>query len=206
MGAVFRLTAGSVAPRPGARVLRADEFSRLVEASGLLAAAGEHAEAVRVAAEEAYEARRREGYEDGMLEGRMAQAEKMMETAMQAVEYIEKLESTLVGVVGSAVRKIIGELDDRERIVRVVRTALTAVRGRQKVIIRVCPSDEAAVRESLPGMADAAAGAGYIDVAADPRMKPGDCVLESELGVVEAGLEHQIAAIERALAGRIRES
>ncbi len=207
MGTVFRMTGDAVVPAPGVRILRAEEYSRLIEARNLLAAARERAAAIRAEAEEAYEARKREGYEDGVMEGRMEQAEKMMETAMQAVEYIENIEETLVKVVGSAVRKIIGELDDRERIVRVVRAALVSVRSQQKVLIRVCPADEAAVREALAAMiASAPGGVSFLDVSADPRMKRGDCILESELGVVDAGLETQLKAIENALAGKIKES
>ncbi|HJB65978.1 MAG TPA: HrpE/YscL family type III secretion apparatus protein [Candidatus Mailhella merdavium] len=207
MGTVFRLMGDTIAPHPGTRLLRAEEYSRLLEAGELLAAARDRAEAIRAEAEEAYEARRREGYDDGVMEGRMEQAEKMMETAMQAVEYIENIEETLVGVVTSAVRKIIGELDEKERIVRVVRTALVAVRSQQKVLIRVCPADEAAVRDALSAMiASAPGGVSFLDVSADPRMKPGDCILESELGVVDAGLETQLKALENALSSKIKES
>ena len=207
MGTVFRMTGDAVVPAPGVRILRAEEYSRLIEARNLLPAARERAAPIRAEAEEAYEARKREGYEDGVMEGRMEQAEKMMETAMQAVEYIENIEETLVKVVGSAVRKLIGELDDRERIVRVVRAALVSVRSQQKVLIRVCPADEAAVREALAAMiASAPGGVSFLDVSADPRMKRGDCILESELGVVDAGLETQLKAIENALAGKIKES
>ena len=207
MGTVFRLMGDTIAPHPGTRLLRAEEYSRLLEAGELLAAARDRAEAIRAEAEEAYEARRREGYDDGVMEGRMEQAEQMMETAMQAVEYIENIEETLVGVVTSAVRKIIGELDEKERIVRVVRTALVAVRSQQKVLIRVCPADEAAVRDALSAMiASAPGGVSFLDVSADPRMKPGDCILESELGVVDAGLETQLKALENALSSKIKES
>ena len=207
MGTVFRLMGDTIAHHPGTRLLRAEEYSRLLEAGELLAAARDRAEAIRAEAEEAYEARRREGYDDGVMEGRMEQAEKMMETAMQAVEYIENIEETLVGVVTSAVRKIIGELDEKERIVRVVRTALVAVRSQQKVLIRVCPADEAAVRDALSAMiASAPGGVSFLDVSADPRMKPGDCILESELGVVDAGLETQLKALENALSSKIKES
>lgn len=207
MGTMFQMTGGIVAPAPGTRLIRAEEYSRLLEAGELLAAARGRADAIRAEAEEAYETRRREGYEDGVMEGRMEQAEKMMETAMQAVEYIENIEETLVKVVTSAVRKIIGELDERERIVRVVRTALVSVRSQQKVLIRVCPADESAVREALAAMiASAPGGVSFLDVSADPRMKPGDCILESELGVVDAGLETQLRALENALAGKIKES
>ena len=141
------------------------------------------------------------------MEGRMEQAEKMMETALQAVEYIEGLEDTLVRVVSLAVRKIIGELDDTECMVRVVRNALAVVRSQQKVLIRVAPVDEPGVREALAAMlASSPDGASLLDVTADPRMKHGDCILECELGVVDASLETQLKAIENALLSKIRKS
>jgi len=200
MGAVFRLTGNSVMPAPGVRVLRAADYARLLEANDVLAAARERAAAMAAEAEKAYEERKQAGYEDGLMEGRMEQAEKMMETAMQAVEYIEGVEAKLVGVVTSAVRKIIGELDDRECTVRVVRS-------QQRVLIRVSPDDKDAVRASLAAMISSAPnGATFLDVTADPRMKSGDCILECELGVVDASLETQLKAIEHALLGKIRES
>ena len=207
MGAVFQLTANGIVPAPGVRVLRAEEYARFVEAGQVLAAAREQAAAMRDEAEKAYEVRKQQGYEDGLMEGRLEQAEKMMETAMQAVEYIEGLEDRLVGVVTSAVRKIIGELDDRECTVRVVRNALAAVRSQQRVLIRVSPDDKDSVRQALAAMISSTpGGATFLDVTADPRMKPGDCILECELGVVDASLETQLKAIENALLSKIRES
>ena len=48
---------------------------------------------------------------------------------------------------------------------------------------------------------------GYVDVVADPRLAPGACIVESEIGLVEASLERQLAALrqafERVLGSRI---
>lgn len=207
MGTLFQLTGNHVLPAPGVRVLRAADYASLVEANRLLAMAEQRAAAMAADAEKAYEERRRQGYEDGLMEGRMEQSEKMLETAMQAVEYIEGVEGKLVDVVTSAVRKIIGELDDRECTVRVVRNALAAVRSQQRVLIRVSPDDKDSVRQALAAMISASPGAAtFLDVTADPRMKPGDCILECELGVVDASLETQLKAIEHALLSKIRES
>ena len=71
----------------------------------------------------------------------------------------------------------------------------------------VSPDDKDAVRTSLAAMISSAPnGATFLDVTADPRMKPGDCILECERGVVDASLETQLKAIEHALLGKIRES
>ena len=205
MEAVFHRIGSTVSPAPGTRILRAAEYARLLEAQSILDDARAEADAIRKRAEEAYEERKKQGYEDGVLDGQMQQAEKMLETGMQAVEYLEGLERQIVEVVTTAVRKIVGELDDKERIVRVVRTALEQVRGRQRVLVRVCPEEEPQVREALAPMLARSSAANGIELVADQRMKAGDCMLESEMGVVDAGLEVQLKAIEHALTARIGE-
>ena len=205
MEAVFHRIGSTVRPAPGTRILRAVEYARVLEAQSILDDANAEAEAIRKRAEEAYEERKKQGYEDGVLDGQMQQAEKMLETGMQAVEYLEGLEHQIVEVVTTAVRKIVGELDDNERIVRVVRTALEQVRGRQRVVVRVCPEEEPQVREALAPMLVKSSASSGIELVADQRMKAGDCMLESEMGVVDAGLDVQLKAIEHALTARIGE-
>jgi len=180
----------------------ADEISQKAnaEAERIVSEAKTQADQILQQAQEIYESRKQEGYDDGILEGRMEQSEKMLETALQAVEYIENIEKTIVNVVYEAVRKVIGEIDDKERIVRVVRVGLQSVRSQQKVLIHVSPDDVPAISEALEVMLSSAPGAvSLMDVKGDPRMKRGDCIIESELGVVDAGLETQLKAIERAL-------
>ncbi|MBQ7457138.1 MAG: HrpE/YscL family type III secretion apparatus protein [Desulfovibrio sp.] len=205
MGNVFHALGDTLAPAPGTRILKAEEYAKLIEAHNLLAHAREEAQAIKEDAERVYQERHKEGYEDGLIEGRMEQAEKMLETGMQAVEYLQGLEQQIVDVVTSTVRKIIGDIDAKERIVGVVRTALDQVRGRQRVVIRVCPSDEPNVREALAPMLARVSSARGIELVADTHLSEGDCVLESEMGVVDASLSVQLAAIEHALHAKIGE-
>ncbi|NCD26713.1 MAG: HrpE/YscL family type III secretion apparatus protein, partial [Deltaproteobacteria bacterium] len=145
-----------------------------------------------------------QGYEDGKTEGKLEHAEKMMETILSSVEFIEGIESTLVNVVGQAIRKIIGDLDDNDRIVRIVRTALTNVRNQQHVTVRVAPADAAAVETAMAAMLQTAPGrTSFMDIIPDARLERGACLLESELGVVDASLETQLKALENALLARI---
>ena len=196
MGSLFRLTGDTVTPSAGTRVLKASEAAVLLEANAVLDAARERVADMERKAGEAYERRREEGYRDGVEEGRLEHAEKVMETVLSSVEYIEGIEATLVNVVAVAVRKVIGEIDENERIVRIVRNAL--------VTIRVAPADEKAVREGLASMlASVPGGASFLDVVPDARLERGACLLESELGVVDASLETQLKALENALRSKI---
>ncbi len=206
MDAMFRLTEGSIRPAAGTKLLKAEEYGLLLEADALLAAAKKQAEEMEQKAREAYEQKREEGYRDGMEEGKLEHAEKMMETILSSVEFIEGIEDTLVSVVNQAIRKIIGDMDDKERIVRIVRTALNTVRGQQKVTVRVAPADEAAVSEALAAMtAGSSSGSAFLTIMADARLPRDSCILESELGVVDASLETQLKALENAFHSKIRQ-
>ena len=203
MGAVFRLIKDTVTP--SGRVLKAAEVAEFVEANEVLEKARQRAEAITRQAEDAYEERRQEGYRDGQEEGRLEHAEKVLETVLSSVEYLEGLEQTIVEVVTSSIRKVIGELDEKEVIVRIVRNALTLVRNQQRVTIRVAPADEAAVSEALTIMTQAGpGGSSFLDVVADGRLERGACLLESELGVVDASLETQLKAFENAFHAKIK--
>ena len=206
MGSMFRLGESSVRPAAETKIIKADEYALYLEAASLLDAAREKAAAMEAQAEKAYERKKEEGYRDGMEEGKLEHAEKMMETILSSVEFIEGIENTLVSVVNQAIRKIIGEMDDKERIVSIVRNALNTVRGQQKVTVRVAPADEAAVSEALAAMtAGSSSGSAFLTIMADARLPRDSCILESELGVVDASLETQLKALENAFHSKIRQ-
>jgi len=204
MGTLFRLNTDSLQPAAGTKIVKAAELGQLFEASALLDAARQKAADMERAALEAYEEKKREGYADGLEEGKLEHAEKMMETIISSVEFIEGIESTLVNVVNQSIRKIIGEMEDKERIVAIVRNALSVVRGQQKVTVRVAPADEAAVLEAMAGMT-AGGGNSFMTVIADARLERDSCILESELGVVDASLSTQLRALENAFKSKIQQ-
>ena len=210
MGTMFRLTEAAVRPAAGTKIVKAKEYGLYLEADALLAAAREKAAAMEQQAAPvidagAYARKKEEGYHDGIEEGKMEHAEKMMETILSSVEFIESIEDTLVSVVNQAIRKIIGEMDSKDRIVHIVRNALNNVRGQQKVTVRVAPADEEAVSQALAAMTAGSSGSGFLTIVADARLSRDSCILESELGVVDASLETQLKALEHAFHSKIRQ-
>lgn len=204
MGSLFQLTADTILPPAGARIIKAADAATLLSANALLAAARERADGIVRTAETVFEQRKAEGYAQGLEEGRAEHAEKLMETAMASVAFIEGMERTLVEVIGEALRKIVGDMDANERIVLVVRNALNGIRGQQTVTLRVAPDDEPAVRRDIAALLDVSGrDNGFLRMVADPRLQRGACLLESELGVVDAGVETQLLALEKLLKAQI---
>ncbi len=206
MGTMFRLNSSSFTPAAGTKVIKAAEYGVMTEANALLEDARARAEKTLKDAETAYQEKREEGYRDGLEEGKMEHSEKMLETILSSVEFIEGIEGKLVQIVNQAVRKIIGDMDSNERIVAIVRNALNTVRNQQNVIVRVAPADEPAVTQALAVMTASSVGSSsFLTILADARLPRDSCILESELGVIDASLETQIKALEQAFKAKIQQ-
>ena len=198
MGSVFRITNDTLHPLPGKKVIKADEYATLVEAQQIITDARTRADAILSEAQQHYENERKRGYEDGLIEGKMNMAEHMMENIASSVDYLERMESTIVNLVMQSLRKILHDMDDHERTQKVVHKALSYVRAEKKVVLKVSPEDIETVRGSLDDLLRDYPAIRFLDVAADARLSKGACILESDMGVVDAGIETQLAAIERA--------
>jgi type III secretion protein L len=187
-------------------LLKADDAATFFAAGEILAALQDKARQLEETAGSAYRQRHEEGYRDGLAAGKMEYAGKILETVMSSVEYLEHLEISMVRIIGEIVRKLLGEMPRDELVIRLVRQALQAVKSERKVTIRIAARDEAAVREGLAAMLQSHDGVGsFIDLLPDPDLPPGSCVLESEMGVIEASLETQLKNLENALLSRIKQ-
>lgn len=184
---------------PGQRILKAEDYSNYLEGQDLIQAARDEAARIVAEAQDAYEAERQRGYVDGLMEGKMEAAEQMMETVAKTVNYFETVEHRIADVVQSALRKILGSFDERDLVVRMVRGTLAVARNQRQVTLRVAPHLVETVRDRVDEIMADYPVIQFIDVAPDPRAKDGGCILESEIGVVDASLEVQLKAIKNAL-------
>jgi type III secretion protein L len=183
---------------PGTRMLPAAEIAAWTQAEGLIAAAQSQAQAILDGAQAAYEQECQRGHAEGLADAQMAQAEKMMETIGRTVDYFGQVEADMVALVMGAVRKILEDYDDADRVLIVVKNALSVVRNQKQMTLRLHPQQVEVVRARINDLLSAYPGVGYLDIVGDGRLGLHACILESEIGLVEASIEGQIAALEKA--------
>jgi flagellar assembly protein FliH len=92
-------------------------------------------------------------------------------------------------------------LDD-QTVIRQIREALRRVAGVERITVRVNPGDEPLVRGSRPGILAGADAIRDILIESDDKVEPGGCILESDLGNIDARLSSQMKKIEEALLSR----
>jgi flagellar biosynthesis/type III secretory pathway protein FliH len=88
-----------------------------------------------------------------------------------------------------------------EAIARIVSSALQSARLGRAVVVRVHPDELASLEASRPTLSAAAGRSEGLVLRPDPSVGRGGCVVESELGTIDARLDTQLDAIERALLG-----
>ncbi|MEM9280422.1 MAG: HrpE/YscL family type III secretion apparatus protein [Verrucomicrobiota bacterium] len=192
--------------QPDQKIIKAAEFEVWREGSSIIERAKIEAEEISRQSQLDYEKEKQRGYSDGLMEGRMQLSEQMIGTVEKSVQYLGEIESSMVEIVLSAVRNIIGEVDDQDRIKQVVRKVLTTARDQKRVTLRVSKADAEVVRADLDEILGDFPGITFIDVESDARLKQGDCILETEIGVVEATLESQMQSLKSALRRTLEKS
>lgn len=183
---------------PGTRVLKREDWLVWCAADAALQAAREEAAQVTAAARQAFEAERVRGQAEGRQEAQLEQAERMIEQVARAVDYFAKVEQRTVDLVMQSVQRVIGDFGDRARVVAVVKGALAVVRNQKQVTLRVAPAQVPAVHEAQNELLAAYPGVGYLDVVPDARLAADACILETEIGIVEASIEGQLQALRQA--------
>jgi type III secretion protein L len=199
MANLFRIDPTGISASPDARLIKAAEWANYCAAKKIVEEARAYAQNMRHKAEEAFEAEKQRGYEQGVLEGHQEHAEQIMETVLKSIEYIEGLEKGVSALVGEALRKILGSLPPEDLMTGVVRQSLAMVRGQKQVVLRVAPADEEAVKARLTEIMRDYSSIAFVDVQADARLTNGACTLQSEMGIIDAGVETQIKAIVNTL-------
>jgi type III secretion protein L len=189
----------TVTPPPGARVLKAADYARLLEAEGILAEARREADSIRAAAVKEAAERRAEGHAEGLRQGKDESAAHMLRVLEQGRDYLQENEGRVVTLVLAVLKKVLGDMDGKEVVVRMVRTAMALVSRQSQVRVMVAPALVEAVKSELAGILAPYPNVTTVEVAGDPALSEGRCVLETRAGRVESSLEAQIRTIARTL-------
>lgn len=195
------------APVTRGKVLRQDDLKNAAEASALVREA--QAEAARVKAkardilarveEEAAKAR-----EAGFAEGRDAGLASVTELLAQAHHHKDQMirgfEKDVIRLVYDIAEKIIGrDLEEREgAVVDLICKALQVATG-HNIIILVNPEDLDQVKKRQAQVVQSLDASRSIQIRASEKVAPRGCLIETEIGTIDAQLATQLEAIKRAL-------
>lgn len=180
------------------KVVRADELHAWHEAKAIVALANQQAEQIMDGVQAAFEVEKKRGFDEGTELARLEQAEQMIENVTRTVDYFAQVETRMVDLVMQAIQKVVNDFDNRDRVLITVRNVLSVVRNQKQLTLRLNPTQVDIVKSRMNELLAAYPGVGYLDIVPDSRLVADACILESEIGVVEASIEGQLEALRSA--------
>ncbi len=160
-------------------------------------------EAQRIVSEARHEAQsildsaREQGYQSGAAQW----YEVLADTWNSRDRYLAENETALLRLAVRIAEKLIGEelRTSPDTVAGVVKQALCSVRRAKSFTVQVHPGDADFVSQRLPTLRVAGGAAHAIEVVPNASLSPGDCIIETDIGVVDARLETQLKNMERVL-------
>lgn len=154
-------------------------------------------------AEEAWQRGYAEGNEAAAEQSRaiLAEAEQIRNTAIEEYEaMMNSMEADMVALVLDVCRKAVaGELAiNKNVIIQLVRDALPNCSNKNGAVLKVCPEDADYLAEHISELHAEVEGADELVIKPDCTLKPGDCIIETPLGGVDAGTSTKLDKIEAA--------
>ncbi|MDR6536920.1 HrpE/YscL family type III secretion apparatus protein [Variovorax soli] len=183
------------------KVIKAQDFWAYKEARQAVEEALRRKAEILQSAQEAYHAERERGYREGSESARLEQSGNMVEIVSQTAQYYGRVEAEMVDLVLDAVRKVVSDFSDRDRVSTVVRNCLDLVRSQKNLSLRVHPSQVDHVRGQLDALRRQFPSVAQIDVHPDAKVALDACIVESDIGIVEASLAGQVEILRETLVG-----
>jgi type III secretion protein L len=187
-------------PERSSKVIKAQDFWAYMQAREAVAEGIKRRDQIVDAAHAAFEAEQRRGYLEGREAARLEQTGNMISIISQTVDYFAKVEAQMVDLVLDAVRRIVDDFDDRERIVKVVRNSLASVRGQKQLLVKVNPVHTSTIKSHISALMETYPSIEQIEVIADNQLAEDACVIESDIGQVEASMSGQLEALRASFA------
>ena len=188
------------------------------ESERILRETNEEAEKIRTQAhEEGYKEGHDKGYKDGHKEGTDAAKKELKETIANAnkkaektiqdarnatADYFIRAENDIAKILIMAIEKVLPQhfLDVPKDILPVLREAVNHVRDQKEIKVHVEPNSYDLVlvaRNEFQSMLTD--GTAVLEIISDDALKPGDCVIETPNGGVDARLSTQIELMKNAI-------
>jgi len=145
---------------------------------------------------------RAEAVEAGRAEGLASVAALQLEARATLARTAERDVAVIAEVALEAARSLVGTAvaDNPEVVAHAVSEALAVFVRARRALVRVHPDDAAVAREVVAAWA-AGQGAEAAEIFADPGVRRGGVVLETDRGRLDARIETRLGALQRALLG-----
>lgn len=190
----------SIHVAPGSKVIPAEAFSSVFEAKEIVELAQKEAEEYRKQVEKECEELKEEAKKSGFDQGLNEWASKLAEFEKDVADIRQETEKIIVPLALKAAKKIVArEIElNQETVVDIVSNALRAVAHHKNVKIHVNRGDLVILEQNKQRLKDVLESIEVLSLQESDEVEPSGCVIETEGGIINAQIDNQWNALERA--------
>lgn len=185
---------------PKAKIIPADEFSILQTASNVLEQIKKDADNYRLKIAKEGETLKENAFKEGYEEGFKEWAEKLTYFEKKLETLHKEMQQAIIPIALKAAKKMVGrEIEQSEEtIVDIVASNLKAVIQHKKIVIYVNKKQIEVLEKNKPRLRDLFEHLESLSIRAREDIAPGGCVIETEVGIINAQIEHRWSILEKA--------
>ena len=176
------------------------------EAQALLQQARQEAMHVREQASIEAERVRLEAYEAGHRQAALEWHEQQTGQVIDKAQMLHNMHEKLATIVTAAVERIVHTEQRGALYQRALRSVQGLAQGASTLALRVNEADYEHARAAIESLQALQAHGLRIEVSVDPALKPGGCVFESEVGILDASLQTQLDGLRAAMDRAVRKA
>jgi type III secretion protein L len=186
---------------PSPKVLKREVYEATRDARDVVTVARERARQIIEEAERQRDAIREQARQEGIEQGLTEWNRILNQARQRSEELVKGWEDTMLRLSIRVAEKIVGEQLrlHPDTIVEIVREVLKNIRPGKHLSIQVNQAEAPQVRARIDRLKEALGSSSEIEIVASASVPPGGCVIESELGIIDARLETQLKCLEDAL-------
>jgi type III secretion protein L len=169
------------------------------EMSRLLTEAGDIVKAAERKAVALTEQARADGHAEGLAQAQAQMAQNLLESQRQSREFLEASQQRIVALAVAILERIAPTLGEAQVVAALAAEALSTIHAEKYLRIRVTAPAAAATQAMLEQWREQHPEIEMAQITVDPHLAPFTCVVESELGRIEAGLPAQLEVVRERL-------
>lgn len=205
----FTLISGDkVRSAPKTKIIPAEELSTLEEASKVLEHIKKDTEKYRLQVAKESEQIKENAYKEGYEAGFKEWAEHLVKFEKQLEALHKEMQQSIIPVALKAAKKIVGkeiELSE-DTIVDIVASNLKAVLQHKKITIYVNKKELDILEKNKQRLRDLFEHLESLSIRPREDIAPGGCIIETEIGIINAQMDHRWNVLEKAFETLIKTS
>ena len=185
---------------PQEKIIPAGDFSILQDALNVLNHIKEDAEKYRLQVAKESEQFKEHGFKEGYEEGFKQWADHLVDFEKKLEDLRKEMQQVIIPIALKAAKKIVGreiELSE-DLIVDIVASNLKAVLQHKKITIYVNKKEIESLEKHKQQLRDLFENLESFSIRPRDDIAPGGCVIETEIGIINAQMEHRWQVLEQA--------